>query len=625
MSDRPSDDGGSARSDAASRLAALLADVVDDPAPPTPSPHEPDPDATRPIPGLPAALAPASVAGESEADAAAEARERAREEGVLAEARAFRAGAAAEPPVVLQKPPGRPWSRSAAPSAPVVAPPVEDLAPSVPVVAPSAEDVAPPVEGVAPSVEDLPAAPELEPVVEPATEPVPVVGAQPDADVAPEPPAPASVAPPEATPEPVAVGAAPAPIEPEPDDAGPDEPDDDLAVLGSGPRAPRLTLRAVAFGAALALLMAAVPALGWVGSERLLDSRGGEVVKGGTDASEPGYRALVNPTPTALVVHRDATGYPVSATILSLGAGEAGGTVLLVPLTLQPIEGSYFHTIIAGYDSTRNDDGFRRAIEDVIGISVPPPIIDVTDESLATLVAPVAPLELTVTDPMVTEDGTTVQGPVSLSAEQVGPYLRATREGEPEIAHLERMRDVWVAWLAAIGDATGTEPIGAAATGMGTFLRELAAGDPVVETLDVEEQLDYLQGTSYVPAAGMGEQVIDAVPFPLSPRTGRRFSIELLNGVTGETLPMSLVRQLILAGGALTGVGNAAEFGQDETTILYKGEDWQEEAQALQALLGDGVEIDQMSRRRADAENEDMVITIGSDVLSRYEEEDTGG
>jgi hypothetical protein len=379
---------------------------------------------------------------------------------------------------------------------------------------------------------------------------------------------------------------------------------------------------------ALALLVAAVPALGWVGKDRLLDSRGGEVVEGGTDPSEPGYRALVNPTPTALVVHRDAAGEPISVAILSLGAGDAGGTVLLVPLGLQPIEGSYFNRIIDGYDSAGSDDGFRRSIEDVLGVSVPPPIIDVTDESLATLVAPVAPIELTVTDPVVAENGTTYQGPVSLAAEEVGPYLRATREFEPEIAHLERIRDVWVAWLAAIGSATSTEPIGAAATGMGSFLRVLSEGDPVVETLDVEDGIpeNYGQAPFYVPAAGMEEQVIDAIPFPQSPRAGRRFGIKLLNGAEGSTLPMSLMRDLVLAGGSLSTLGNADTFGASETLIEYADEDWQDEAEALQELLGDGVEIDQMSARRAEAEAEDMVITIGSDVLTRYEEqEDSGG
>jgi hypothetical protein len=258
---------------------------------------------------------------------------------------------------------------------------------------------------------------------------------------------------------------------------------------------------------------------------------------------------------------------------------------------------------------------------------VPPPVIDVTDESLATLAAPVAPLELTVTDPVVAEDGTTYEGPVSLGADAIGPYLRATREGEPEIAHLERVRDVWVAWLEAIGSATSTEPIGAAATGMGSFLRVLAAGEPVVETLDVEDGIPttYGQAPFYVPAEGMEEQVIDAVPFPQSPRTGRRFGIKLLNGASGETLPMELMHDLVLAGGSLSTLGNADAFGESDTLIEYADEDWKDEAEALQALLGEGVEIDQMSARRAEAEAEDMVITVGSDLISRYEEQEDGG
>jgi hypothetical protein len=200
--------------------------------------------------------------------------------------------------------------------------------------------------------------------------------------------------------------------------------------------------------------------------------------------------------------------------------------------------------------------------------------------------------------------------------------MRATREGEPEIAHLERIRDVWLAWLTAIGGATSTEPIGAAATGMGSFLRVLSEGEPMVETLDVEEGpiTEYGQHAFYVPGAGMEEQVIDAVPFPQSPRAGRRFGIKLLDGAEGSTLPMGLMRDLVLAGGSLTTLGNADAFGQSETLIEYADETWQDEAEALQGLLGDGVEIDQMSAARAEAEAEDMVITIGSDVLSRYEE-----
>lgn len=644
MSDRPTDGGGSARSDAASRLAALLADVVDDPEAPPPAPvpatgnrdvapgrdvrrpaaatppGEPvaDADATQPIPAVADDGTPRAAGAAPAAEGPPQPITHDGDDEVLAETRAALRAQASPTPLrplapAAAPPAGAPSAAAAAaPPAPPGTPPTDVAATAppgdaVPAAAPPADAArATPAAAPAPAPPTPTTAPTL------AKAPAPAV---PGDAPRPKPAASTPAAPARpAAPLPPPVGTT--------DDDGPPE-----ALVDGGVRAPRVTLRAVAFGLALALLVAAVPALGWVGKDRLLDSRGGVVVEGGIDASEPGYRALVNPTPTGLVVHRDPEGTPVSATLLSLGAADGGGTVLLMPLTLQIHEPTVFNTIIEAWEQTGDDDSFRRGFEDVIGVSVPPPIIDVTDESLATLVAPVAPLELTVNDPVVADDGTTFEGPVSLAADQVGSYMRATREGEPEIARLERLRDVWEAWLAAIGDATVSEPIGGAVTGMGSFLRELADGEPVVETLDVEAGIPatFMQPPFYVPGPNMEEQVIDAVPFPVSPRAGRRFGIKLLNGAVGETVPMPLMRDLILAGGSLSTLGNAEAFGQEETLIEYAGDDWRDEAEALQEVLGETAEIDEMSARRAEAEAEDMVITIGSDVLARYQEQEDGG
>lgn len=682
MSDRPSDDGGSARSDAASRLAALLADVVDEPAPPPASPRDPaaptrrvvrrrdlvEPPAaagvTGPAPSAPAAPTapptPAPVVGPSPAPAppaAPSARSASRPAPAADDddpdaTQPIPALARTGPAPVERRdgPSGDASSAAAlpapaappAPSAPAKAP-VAPAAPSAPAARPVARRrPAPAADGPRDAPADDDAATrarqrEEEVLAEARAFVRSGAGAVPPGPLQKQPGKPwsrsASPPPPgppaPARPTPPAV-APPAPVvfddEAEDDlghDGGDDGPDTPVAA-GAGGRAPRLTLRAVAFGLALALLVGAVPVLGYVGSQRLLDSRGGQVVEGRIDEDEPGFRATITPTDTTMVVHRDAEGRPAAVAILALGAGDAGGSVILVPLSLQPADTSFFTRIIDGYDAVEDDDGFRRSVEDVIGISVPPPLIDLTDQSLATLIAPVAPLELDVSDPVMADDGVTYDGPVSLAAEAVGPYLRATNEGEPEIAHLERIRDVWAAWLEAIGSATATEPIGAAATGMGGYLRTLAAGDPVVETLDVEQVDDYFAGTSYVPGSEMQDQIIDAVPFPMPPRTGVRFLATVLNGARGERLPLDLMRDIVAAGGSLTTLGNAGAFGQEETVILHKA-DVQAEAEALQALLGDGVELEQMTRRRADSEDDDMIITIGSDVLSRYEQEDGGG
>lgn len=565
MSDGPSDDGRTVRSDAASRLAALLADVVEDPAP-SAAP-------TRDVPADPV-TSRRVVRRRPSGDAA----------GPVPTAPAERtADPDATQPVPLVVPPPTP------PEADVIATARAEAGPAPAPARPSS----PPPAWVAPR----PAGPSAG--TRDTSVPRPALDKTPDGPA-----------------RPPGWGPPPAPLVDEDDD----EFDDRRRTLG---RAPRLTLRAVGFGLVFALLVAAIPALGWVGKDRLLDSRGGDVVESSTsDETAPGYTALVDPTLTAMVVHRDSAGVPVSATVLALGAGDEGGTVILVPLTLGLAEPGYFDRVIDRWVGTEDDDTFRRDIEDVIGVSVPPPLIDVRDADLATLVAPVAPLDLTVNDPVIDEDGVRYEGNVSLSAEQVGPYLRATREGEPEIGHLERSRDVWMAWLDAIGAATSTEPIGTAATGIGSFLRILAAGDPVVETLDVEqgEPTRPYVPAPYVPGPGMADQIVDAVPFPRSPRAGRRFDLRLLNGAEGATPPATLMRDLALDGAAISTLGNAASFGSSGTVISYKDDMWEDEAEALRDRWGDSVEIEQMSSRVADATAEDMVITLGSDVLDQYEE-----
>lgn len=559
MSDGPSDGGRTARSDAATRLADLLADVVEQGTAPPPAPDEDAP--SRPRPRRVVRRRSPQPAGPAPADADPRAEKVAGDDDPDA----------TQPiPVLVGAEPDAP----AAPSEPTAS---EAAGPTLTKPAPSAPRPLPP----APTEPPVP--PGRGPARTPASEE--------------EPPGP--VAPAEAPARPATAPRRPAP-----------------------PR--RLTGRAVAFGAAFVLLVAAIPALGWVGVKELRESRGGDVqANSTTDASAPGFTQLVNPTATAMVVHRDAAGAPVSATILALRPGDdGGGAVILVPISLGLVDQSFFDRVIDRWERTQDDDAFRRDIEDVIGVSVPPPLIDVTDESLATLVAPVAPLSLNVNDAVVDENNIPYEGPVSLSAEQVGPFLRATRQDEPEIAHMERVRDVWTAWLEAIGSATNTEPIGAANTGIGSFLRNLAAGQFTVETLDVEpgEPVRFGQPLFYVPGPGMDEQVVDAVPFPRSPRTGRRYDLRLLNGVEGATPPLALMRDLALDAASISTIGNAGEFGRETTLVEYKDSMWEDEMDALRERWGGSIEVEQMSPTRAEGTNEDVVITLGSDVLDQYEE-----
>lgn len=391
---------------------------------------------------------------------------------------------------------------------------------------------------------------------------------------------------------------------------------------GQEPRLSRITLRSVSFAVAFIVFLAAVPVLGWVGKERLLDSRGGNVVDASTRPTDPGYRALVDPTQTALVIQRPtAEGDVVAATLLSLGMGQTGGTVLQVPLNTK--------LATPAFTLDRLAQGANGPVERLVGLVAArlnvaiPNTIELDDERLAQLVAPVAPLTVDNPDPVVLDSGEQIDaGPVSLEADQLGPFLRAGDESESELGRLARNEVVWAAWLDAIDTSDTADSVGPATTGIGPFLRTLAAGDPAVETLDVSQETDVVIDdpnyvTPLVPAPGFEEQIIDAVPFPRSPGAGGRYNLQLLNGASGEPIPRPLVRDLILRGAALSTLGNASDFGQEETTIEYSNEDWKDLADVAAETLG-GATVTQMSDARAEAVGDDIVITLGQEAIDRY-------
>ncbi|HXH56130.1 MAG TPA: hypothetical protein VNL12_02380 [Iamia sp.] len=389
-------------------------------------------------------------------------------------------------------------------------------------------------------------------------------------------------------------------------------------------------MRSAAFAVAFMVLVAAVPALGWVGKERLLDSRGGDFVEDGVGPTDPGYEALVEPTQIALVIQRaeDGDGPPVTATVLSLGAGREGGSVLQIPLDTRVREQVFFVDRLAATYEYGGEELFVSEVEDRLGVAIPV-VIDLADDSLESLVGPVAPLEIDNADTVVLESGKEIPpDPVDLLAEEVGPFLRATIEGESELGRLERNRVVWSTWLAAIGQSSTADSIGAATTGIGPFLRTLADGEPVVETLDVEPPSEVGPDPDYtppfVPAEGFEEQIIAAVPYPGSPGEGRRWTMKLLNGVSGDEIPRALVRELILDGAALTTLGNAADFGRERTLIEYSDATWEAEARSAGEVLGDTAEVRRMSRQRAESEGDDLVITLGQDALDHVAEREAG-
>jgi hypothetical protein len=398
---------------------------------------------------------------------------------------------------------------------------------------------------------------------------------------------------------------------------------DPAAAPGDGTSGPpsegsTATGRRIGAGTVLAVvvllgLFATGVGLVYAGTRILRSSTEGEVLAEQTDPGSPGYEAMVSATPTMLVVH-DVDGLVQSLTVLTLpDPGAGGGGVVLVPtrtvsemptLGLAPIEAAY---------DLGTADAQAAVVGDVLGAGIGEVVV-VDADRWAGLVAPVAPL--TVDNPDALEvDGELrfPAGELELEAEDVGPYLAARAEDESDLARLFRHETFWQAWLDAVAAAGTPDAVpGELESGIGRYVRSLAAGPVVVETLPVEpttvEGFDE-EPTFVAEEGGVAALVAEVVPFPRSPRPGVRSRVRVLNGTDDLDAARQLVGSLPPVGVEVAVVGNARSLDQETTTIAYVDPSHEEAAEDIRDLLGHGEVL--VDPRPSDVV--DITVTLGAD------------
>lgn len=397
------------------------------------------------------------------------------------------------------------------------------------------------------------------------------------------------------------------------------EPAADVVPSGAGSRV-RVGVGRGAW-ALLAVLVLVGSGLAYAGTRVLRASTTGEVLAPVVDPAAPGYEALVDPSPT-LVVQHDVDGELDSLTVLSLATpeGAGGGGVLLVPTrTLADLPMLGETTVDTVYDPAQpqvQSDAVGQLLD--VGIQES---ASVSDDRWADLVAPVAPIEIDNPNQLL-EDGAVrfEAGAIELAPEDVGPYLRATVEGESDLARLFRHETFWVAWLDAVAaDGSDAAVPGELDSGIGRFVRALARTDHEVETLPVEEGSPDDAGTEVVdlgdepvfsPRSEQMRALVDRlVPLPLSPAPGVRARVRILNGTSDIAEAADVAGRLPPAGVTVTIIGNAQTLDVEETAIEYAGDEFRDEAEAVAEILGVGTLVEET--RPSDAV--DITVTLGAD------------
>lgn len=358
------------------------------------------------------------------------------------------------------------------------------------------------------------------------------------------------------------------------------------------------------FSSLLAAVLVTAAGLTYVGVQTVRESRAGKSVATVTDPALPGFEAFLEPTPTMLVLHSTGAGL-LSAAILALSSGDTGGSVLLVPpaTRLSHDAGAVTLEAVAAYAGST---GANLRVQDLLGIGISEVVV-VDDARWAELLAPVAPLAIDNPDAL----GDFPAGTLSLTAEQVGPYLAALGAGESDLDRLFRQQLFFEAWAVAVAASAdpGAVP-GEVDSGIGRFMRGLASGPHRIATLSVEET-PVAEGTRLdVDAEALAALIPTLVPFPTAAHPGDRTRVRLLDG-TGDSQHVRSAAPLIVpADSEIVVVGNADRFDYETTEIRYHAPVLKSAAEALRDALGVGRVVD--DPRQTDAF--DVTIVLGPDV-----------
>ncbi|MBS1849056.1 MAG: LytR C-terminal domain-containing protein [Actinobacteria bacterium] len=368
--------------------------------------------------------------------------------------------------------------------------------------------------------------------------------------------------------------------------------------------------------AIMAVLILAVPTLGYVGWHITSKSTAGDVVSGRSKPDAPGYTALVAPTPVLLVIHVADDGTPRDLTILALsGAGEHGGVILAAPVDVRLTQPNAGSGSMSDMIRKAGPDLASKIIGSELGLGFTD-VVRVTDSELSSSVDPVAPLHVDNPEAVTLPDGTSLRsGDVALTAAQVPGYLAAQDQGHTTSGMLDRRQRLWKAWVAAIAAAKSPAAVpGERNVGLGHYLRSLAAGSVQSAAFPLVQ----LPEAAGAPILGIDHAasmllVANSVPLPVGAMAGQRPTVALLNGTGPDPAPSTVIQRLNLAGAQINVVGNAKSFDVARTTLTYNDPKFRSVVEAMAKQLGVGT----IKFVGATDSGLDVSIVMGRDLIDR--------
>lgn len=381
----------------------------------------------------------------------------------------------------------------------------------------------------------------------------------------------------------------------------------------------------------------------WAGSNAILANTQGNLIRTVSDPAQPGYEALVEPTPVLLVVVVDDDNDLGSAVVLSLTGSRVAGVVVVPPATVVKDEGdggdedgddvpgggvgSNPPEVLADRWASDGVDGVRVSVEQIMNVGIREARV-VDSAQWASLVAPVGELVVTSPDTVTANvssadtDGqsgsstvTFEAGDIRLAPDQVGAFLAARAGAESDLNRMVRQQQVWVAWFEAVGaDLQRPDVVpGESGTGLGLFVRTMAASQIELVTLPVRSAVNPDNGEGiFVPASQQVEALVaNLIPFPVGAAPNSRIRVRILDGTGELTNGLPAARSLVEAGAEVATVGNATNFDYATTQFVVAESGDVQWAERLRDSLGVGEVVSSAEQASA----VDVTIVLGRDAL----------
>ncbi|MEM9616260.1 MAG: hypothetical protein AAGA59_25255 [Actinomycetota bacterium] len=360
--------------------------------------------------------------------------------------------------------------------------------------------------------------------------------------------------------------------------------------------------RLAVFALAELTLAMAVPFLAIAGYHALLDSRAGRFVEEPQEG-DPGWRAIVDPSPVSAVVEVGEQG--TTGLVLLAGHPDEGapGTAILVPGTLE-IDGVSLASLEPNDAVSALSSALRLRVK---GIEV------MTAERWSETLGTKTYL-LPNPDPVVDDAGQPLLavGDIEVGGDNAAVFLARPAPGLDPITVMYRRELLWSALLADPPTAADADPDGGA-VGLG------GVDTPLVAALDqvagasarvVDLPLTDLGPDPAIDAEAAEALIREVVPVPAGSNPGDRLQVRVIDRTGQADLP-AVAAEVASTGSEVVEIGNASEFSGGETHLVVPFGLDDPGINELALLTGATTVLDE----EADA---DAVVTlvIGSDFVA---------